>query len=172
MAKLSNTNPVSEKTAKPERFSSLDALRGLLLFLLIGNGFGLAQLLPQERWSWITQQWAHCSWLGCSLWDLLPAGMLFVGGVAMPFSYANRQAKGQNWLRQCAHALKRTALLLVLGLYLDSYRENHLVLDLRGDLQQFALAYLLSFLVLPMGMPVQGVTLGFLLVGHTAALVI
>jgi predicted acyltransferase len=90
----------------------------------------------------------------------------------MPYSYANRQAKGQNWIRQFAHALKRAGLLLLLGLYLDSYRENRLVFDLRGDLQQIALAYLLAFLVLPLGMPGRGVTIGFLLVGHTAAYVI
>src|SRR4051794_26869671 len=90
MVKLRDTNSMSAKAAAPERFSSVDALRGLVLLLFVGSGFGLAQLLPQERWGWITRQWLHRDWLGCSLWDLLPAGMLFVAGMAMPFSYAQR----------------------------------------------------------------------------------
>jgi predicted acyltransferase len=129
-------------------------------------------MLDQTRWGWLTNQWAHRTWDGCTLWDLLQPAFLFFVGLAMPYSYANRQGKGQGWPRQLIHALKRSALLILLGLYLDSYHARHLVFDLRGDLQQIGLAYLLAFLVLPMGMPVQGVMVAFLLIGHTAAYVI
>lgn len=159
---------------KAERLSSLDAVRGVFLLLLISAGFGLRnpEMLNQERWGWITAQWTHRAWEGCSLWDLLQPALLFIVGVAMPYSYANRQAKGQGWPRQFMHALLRAGLLVLLGLYLDSYRADRLLFDLRGDLQQIALAYLLAFFVLPLGMPVQGVTVAFLLIGHTAGYVI
>ena len=159
---------------KAERLSSLDAVRGVFLLLLISAGFGLRkpEMLNQERWGWLTDQWTHREWTGCTLWDLLQPALLFIVGVAMPYSYANRQAKGQGWPRQFGHALVRTGLLVLLGLYLDSYRADRLVFDLRGDLQQIGLAYLLAFLVLPLGMPVQGVTVAFILIGHTAAYVI
>jgi predicted acyltransferase len=172
MVKLRDATADPARSAPPERFASLDALRGILLLLLVGHGFGLREMLPQEQWNWITLQWSHREWLGCSLWDLLPTGMLFAVGVAMPFSYANRRAKGQRWPAQFWHALKRTGLLLLLGMYLDSYRENRLVFDVRGDLQQIALAYLLTFLVLPLGMVVHGVAVVLLLFGHTLAHVI
>jgi predicted acyltransferase len=107
-----------------------------------------------------------------TLWDLLQPALLFFVGIAMPYSYANRQGKEQNWFRQFAHALMRTGLLIVIGMYLDSYRESRLVFDLRGDLQQIGLAYLIAFMVLPLGLPVQGVTTAFLLIGSTAAYVI
>jgi predicted acyltransferase len=155
-----------------ERLSSLDGARGVFLLLMVGGGFGLRQMLSADRWGWITSQWAHRDWQGCSVWDLLQPALLFLVGVAMPYSYANRQARGQNWVRQLVHALKRAALLIVIGMYLDSYRENHLVIDVRGDLQQIGIAYLLAFFLLPAGMPVQGVTVAFLLIGHTAAHVI
>ena len=174
MVRLRDTRAESDGSDQAERLGSLDAARGFFLLLLISSGFGLRdpQMVSQDRWGWLTNQWTHRAWEGCTLWDLLQPALLFIAGVAMPYSYANRQAKGQNWIRQFAHALKRAGLLLLLGLYLDSYRENRLVFDLRGDLQQIALAYLLAFLILPLGMPVRGVTVGFLLIGHTAGYVI
>ena len=100
--------------------------------------------------------------------------MLFIVGVAMTHSYVNRQAKGQSWFRQFVHALVRAAVLIVLGMYLDAMKlpEPKLIFDLRGDLQQIGLAYLIAFLVLPLGMPAHGVSVAFLLIGATAAYVI
>ena len=97
MAKFRDT---SADPGKPvERIASIDAMRGTLLLLLVANGFGLLkeQMLNQAQWGWITRQFAHRPWQGCSLWDLLQPGMLFVVGLAMPLSYANRQSKGQSW---------------------------------------------------------------------------
>ena len=174
MAKMQDDQPESDTGDKGKRLASLDAARGLFLMLLLSSGFGLRdpRMLNQERWGWLTNQWAHRDWQGCTLWDLLQPALLLLVGIAMPYSYANRQGKGQGWFRQFAHALKRTLLLIVIGIYLDSYRANQLVFDLRGDLQQIGLAYLFAFLVLPLGMPVQGVTVAFLLIGHTATHVI
>src|SRR5204862_1310472 len=69
----------------------------------------------------------------------------------------------------------RAAVLVLLGMYLDSYYAPggpKLVFDLRGDLQQIGLAYLIAFLVLPLGMPAYAVSAAFLLIGSTAAYVI
>lgn len=174
MVNLRGTKGDSDGGGKGERLASLDAVRGLFLLLFISGGFGLRnpEMIDQARWGWLTNQWTHRTWDGCTLWDLLLPALLFFVGVAMPYSYANRQGRGQNWIRQVVHAVKRAALLLLIGLYLDSYRANQLVFDLRGPLQQVGLAYLIAFLVLPLGMPVQGVTVGFILIGQTAAHVI
>ena len=148
-------------------------LRGLFLLLLVTSGFGLREMLNHEHWRWITEQWVHRDWEGCSLWDLLQPAFLFIVGVAMPYSYANRQSAGQGWPRQFLHAVMRAILLVVIGIYLDSMKaaDNRLVLDPRGDVQQIGIAYLLAFIVLPMGKIVQGMTVAFLLIGHTAAYV-
>lgn len=173
MVKLRDSRPEGDKPAKVDRLASLDALRGAILLLFISVGFGLRQMLgTEDRWRWITSQWEHRDWQGCTLWDLLLPAMLFCVGVAMPYSYANREAKGQSWPWQILHALIRSSVLLVIGVYLDSYRANRIVFDLHGDLQLIALGYLLAFLVLPLGMPAQGVTVAFLLIGHTTAHVI
>jgi heparan-alpha-glucosaminide N-acetyltransferase len=172
MVKLRDSNSDGGTTESAERLTSLDAVRGVFLLLFISAGLGVQEMLRDDRWNWITSQWSHREWHGCSLWDLLQPALLLLAGIAMPFSFANRQARGQNWFRQFAHAIKRAALLVVLGLYLDSYKEGHLVFDLRGELQQIGLAYLVAFLVLPLGMIVQSVTVGFLLIGQLAAYVI
>src|SRR5262249_7526731 len=126
MVRLRDTTIESDGSDKAERLGSLDTARGLFLLLLISSGFGLRdpQMVSQDRWGWMTNQWIHRAWEGCTLWDLLQPALLLIVGVAMPYSYASRQAKGQNWIRQFVHALKRAGLLLLLGLYLDSYREN------------------------------------------------
>ncbi|MBI1831446.1 MAG: hypothetical protein HYR84_08355 [Planctomycetes bacterium] len=172
MVKLRDDNSGSDASDKGERLASLDAARGLVLLVFIGGGFGLRQMLDPQRWGWIANQFAHREWQGCTLWDLLQPAMLFLAGVAMPYSYANREEAGQNWIRQFAHAIKRAGLLILLGLYLESWQAQRLVFDLRGELQQIGLAYFLAFLVLPLGMPAQGVTVAFLVIGHTAAHVI
>jgi heparan-alpha-glucosaminide N-acetyltransferase len=170
MAKFRDNKSDSDKPAKEERLTSLDAFRGSILLLFICGGFGLKQMLTDaQRWGWITSQWAHREWEGCTLWDLLLPAMLVCVGVAMPYSYANRQAKGHSWFRQGMHAFLRTGVLLALGVYLDSYRANRLVFDLHGDLQQIACAYLLAMVVLPLGLPAQGITVAFFLIGHTTA---
>jgi predicted acyltransferase len=174
MVKLRD-NPGDAKPERAERLASVDALRGLLLLLFISGGFGLKEMLTDERWKWLARQWSPSGWEGCTLWDLLCPGMLFIVGIAMPHSYANRQAMGQNWARQFLHALCRAAILVALGIYLDSYfarPEPKLVLDLHGDLQQLGVAYLLAFLLLPLGMSVHGLGAAFLLIGVTAAYVI
>ncbi len=169
MVKLRDNRPENDKPVKVERLSSLDAVRGVILLLFIGAGFGMKEILRDPRWNWVTNQWDHRPWDGCTLWSLLLPAMLFCVGVGMPYSYANRQAKGQGWPWQFLHALIRASLLLLIGIYLDSYDKNKLVFDLRSDLQQIGLAYLLAFLVVPLGLAAQGVSVGFFLIGHTAA---
>lgn len=177
MVKLRDSNAdLAARPDKIERLACLDAVRGFFLLILICAGFGLndpqQQMLGPERWGWLIDLFKPRDWQGCSLWDLLLPALLFCAGIAMPLSYINRQARGQSWFRRLAHAVLRAAILVALGIYVDSYRQDRLLFDLRGDLQMIGLAYLLAFLVLPLGMPAQGVTVGFLLVGSTAAYVL
>ncbi len=172
VAKIPALGAKPSKGPKQDRLASLDALRGLLGLVLLSVGFGLRVLAPHPRWSWLADLFSPRDWLGCSAWDLLQPGLLFAMGVAMPLSYAQRQGKGQGYLRQLLHALLRGGILFLLGMYLDSLRDNHLELECRGDLQILALAYLLAFLVMPLGWQVQALMVFICLVGHTLAFVV
>src|SRR5437773_6096674 len=122
MVKLRDTKPDGGSNENGECLASLDAVRGVFLLLLVGAGFGLRDpgMINQERWGWLTNQWTHRAWDGCTLLELVHPAFLFLVGIAMPYSYANRQAKGQNWIRQFAHAVKRSVLLILIGIYLDA----------------------------------------------------
>jgi len=61
---------VPEKTM-PGHLVSLDAYRGLIMLLLISDGFGLASLRKHSGWAWIAYQMDHSPWTGCTLWDLI-----------------------------------------------------------------------------------------------------
>ena len=169
MVKLRDNKADGDKPVAEERLASLDAVRGVFIALCISGGFGIREMLRDPRWNWLTSQFGLREWEGCTLWSLLLPGMLFCVGVGMPYSYVNRLARGQGWPMQFLHAVIRTSLLLLIGLYLDSYEKGKLTFDLRTELALIALSYFLAFLVFPLGMAAQGVTVGFFLVGHTAA---
>ena len=71
MVKLRDINTDAAKPDRVERLGSLDALRGTLLLLFVSAGFGIKEMLADERWKWITRQWTTTAWEGCTLWDLL-----------------------------------------------------------------------------------------------------
>ncbi len=173
MVKLRDKNPAND-SPKEERLAGLDAARGVFLFLLVARGLGVTNpaMLDQNRWGWLTSQWTHRAWQGCTIWDLLLPGMLLCAGMAMPYSYANRLANGQAWPRQFLHVLLRSGLLILLGVYLDSFDRARLSLEPRGDLQIIGIAYFFAFLIMRLGLAAQGVAAAFLLVGHTAIYVI
>jgi predicted acyltransferase len=148
---------------------SLDAYRGFTMLAMASAGLGTAHLAHHPTWGWVADQFEHCAWAGCTAWDLVQPAFMFIVGVAMPFAFARRQDRGESWARQFAHALRRSLLLVVLGIFLDSYGQSQIYVQFIRVLQQIALGYLLAFLVLHRGPWVQGLTAGFLLLAHAAA---
>ena len=49
-------------------------------------------------------EFEHAPWTGCALWDLIQPAFMFMVGVALPWSVANRQARGENFGRMFGHA--------------------------------------------------------------------
>ncbi|MCI0737998.1 MAG: DUF5009 domain-containing protein [Gemmataceae bacterium] len=152
-----------------DRLVSLDAYRGFTMLAMVSAGMGLAHLRGDAQWGWLADQFEHRTWEGCTFWDLIQPSFMFIVGVAMPLSFAVRQSRGETWLWQFMHAVKRAVLLVALGVYLDSYAQGTLFVQFIRVLQQIALGYLVAFVVLHLGPKVQAATAVFLLVGHTAA---
>jgi predicted acyltransferase len=90
----------------------------------------------------------------------------------MPFAFAVRLAKGEGWGRQFLHVVKRCSLLILIGVFLDSYAAGQWYFQLIRVLQQIAIGYFLAFFVLHLGTKVQALAAVLLLVGHTAAFMI
>lgn len=163
--------PRPANSAAP-RLISLDAYRGFTMLAMVSAGLGTAHLLNQPSWGWLADQLTHRLWEGCTFWDLIQPSFMFIVGVAMPFSFANRQGQGQSFARQLMHAVVRSMTLILIGLFLDAYSAGKFEvagIQFIRVLQQIAIGYLIAFLIMPLGAKVQAVATLFLLVGHTAA---
>ena len=158
-------------TAPAERLVSVDAYRGFVMLAMVSAGLGMQKLIGDPTWGWLADQLEHRDWEGCTFWDLIQPSFMFIVGVAMPFSFAVRQARGATWSAQFLHAVRRALTLIALGIFLDSFHTNPptIFVQFIRVLQQIAIGYLLAFLVLHKGPRVQAIAAGLLLVLHTAA---
>src|SRR3954447_19413533 len=83
------------------RITSIDVFRGFVMFLMLAEAMRLWTLhtaFPESRfWSIVAYNTTHVPWQGCSLHDLIQPAFSFLVGAAMPFSLANRRARGESF---------------------------------------------------------------------------
>src|SRR2546425_13149783 len=115
MASVSTTVAQETEIARPpsisvakERVASLDAFRGLVMFLMLAEVMRLwtvkAAYPGNWFWSFIAFNTTHVPWQGCSLHDLIQPAFSFLAGASLPFSIANRRAAGEPFRRMLGHA--------------------------------------------------------------------
>jgi len=147
-----------------ERLMSLDAYRGLIMLFMASSGFGLPQVAkeiaktnPDTWWRYLAFQVDHPPWLaattgqlfwGLSLWDLIQPAFMFMVGVAMPYSYARREARGDSYGSRLGHAMVRSLILVLLGVYLSSNWESQTNWAFMNVLAQIGLGYTFVFLLM------------------------
>ena len=83
------------------RLGSIDAYRGLVMFLMMAEVLALLPGRPTRCrasaiWEFLCHHQSHVEWIGCSLHDLIQPSFSFLVGVALPFSLASRPARGQS----------------------------------------------------------------------------
>src|SRR5579871_1618185 len=113
------------KIADPSaRLASLDAYRGFVMICLAGNGFGIvetAKSFPDNAtWQQLKFHFDHVPWTGCAFWDLIQPSFMFMVGVSLPYSYAKRKAAGDSYAWSLVHAIVRSIVLILLGIFLSS----------------------------------------------------
>ncbi|HEX9938893.1 MAG TPA: heparan-alpha-glucosaminide N-acetyltransferase domain-containing protein [Longimicrobium sp.] len=129
-----------ERPAAPGRLQALDVFRGITIagMLLVNN---------PGTWSTIYDPLEHAPWHGWTPTDTIFPFFLFIVGVAMTFSFAGQLAKGQPRGRIFGRAVKRAAILFLLGLLLAAFPYYNLDLgNLRipGVLQRIAVCFLFA----------------------------
>lgn len=148
------------------RLMSLDAYRGLIMLTLAGNGFGLldysTRRLEENPGSIVWQtvhyhtshpEWqSNWGWIGVSYWDLIQPSFMFMVGVAMAYSYRKRYERGETYGQMFRHALFRSIVLILLGVFLESLGRTRTHWSFVCVLSQIGLGYLVVFLL--MGRPV------------------
>jgi predicted acyltransferase len=135
----------------PERLLSLDFFRGATMFLLIAEFTHFFSYLYDPSLEGtvlysIAEQFHHHPWNGLRFWDLIQPYFMFIVGVAMPYSMANRLKRGQSQSQITRHAVQRAFILLFLGWALYCIDPGKIVFRFQNVLAQLAVTYILAYL--------------------------
>ena len=133
------SDPLAADAAAPQtaaRLLSLDVLRGLTVagMILVTDPGTYSHIFPQLR---------HAVWNGPTLADLIFPCFLVMVGISMTLSFAARLRRGNTHRRLMLHALRRSVLLVVLGLIVNGFPFYHLAtMRVPGILQRIGVCYL------------------------------
>jgi predicted acyltransferase len=164
---------VAQPPAAPGRLTSLDAYRGVVMFLMMAEVLDLARIAAAKPgnpfWQFLAHHQSHVAWIGCSLHDLIQPSFSFLVGVALPFSLASRAARGQSRARMTLHAAWRALVLILLGVFLRSIGRHQTYWTFEDTLSQIGLGYIALFLLGFRPTREQWAALGLILAGYWAA---
>jgi predicted acyltransferase len=155
------------------RLASIDAYRGLVMFLMLAEvlEFGtIARNVPDSPfWGFLAHHQDHVEWVGCSLHDLIQPSFSFLVGTALAFSLAKRAALGQSAAWLVGHALWRALVLVFLGIFLRSLGRERTNYTFEDTLTQIGLGYPFLFALGLRPRRDQWIALVLILVGIWAA---
>jgi predicted acyltransferase len=155
---------------KPERLLSLDTYRGFLMLVLATSAFQLHKLAAGVKqgpiWNFLTYEFSHPEYRSCSFWDLVQPSFMFMVGVAVPYSVASRRAKGDTPKQILGHALRRSLILVLLGVFISSNGAKQTDWTFVNVLSQIGLGYTFLILLEGRGLRLQLATLAGILVGY------
>lgn len=148
--KINRIASMNVKSSK--RLLSLDVFRGLTMFLLMGEAARVyASFTAASQGSWLEifmMQFHHHPWNGLRFWDLIQPFFMFIVGVAMPFSYKSRSARGDSHTTIRNHIFYRCFLLFLFGTGLHCVYSHKLVWELWNVLTQLSFTILVAFFLM------------------------
>jgi predicted acyltransferase len=158
------------------RVASIDAFRGLVMFLMLAEVMRLWTLhtaFPESSfWSVVAYNTTHVPWQGCSLHDLIQPGFSFLAGASLPFSIASRLKRGEGFGRMLGHAVWRSVVLILLGIFLRSLSSTRTYWTFEDTLTQIGLGYTALFLLARASLRVQIAAFVSILAGFWLAFVL
>ncbi len=135
-----------------KRLASIDALRGFDMFWLMQEQASLilviAATLHLPGQALLAKELDHTPWIGITAWDLIAPLFLFIVGLTLPLALNRRKEYGQSNKVIVGHILKRTVILILLGLVFNGILKMDFA-DYRwtGVLQRIALSYVFAALI-------------------------
>ncbi len=145
-----------KQTAAPregngQRQASIDAYRGVVMFLMLAEVLHLAKLASNYPENVFLQHLqfhtSHVEWIGCSLHDMIQPSFSFLVGVALPFSLAARLARDASTASMILHALLRSIILIAMGIALRSMNREITNFTFEDTLTQIGLGYFFLFCI-------------------------
>lgn len=161
------------RTTVAPRNAAVDAYRGLVMVLMMGEVLRLAEVarsFPGSRvWQLLAFNQSHVEWAGMSLHDTIQPGFTFLAGASLPYSIRSRMRKGESFKRMLAHTIWRSFVLIALGIFLRSVDRPITYYTFEDTLTQIGLGYAFAFL-LAFARPMwQWFALGAILFGYWLA---
>ncbi len=133
------------------RLVSVDALRGFDMFWIIGGGTifeSLVEVYNHPVTETIHNQLHHVEWKGFHFEDLIFPLFLFIVGVVLPFSITRRVERGHSRTLLYLHILKRSAVIILLGLIFNELlRFDWAQMRWPGVLQRIGLCYFFAAII-------------------------
>src|SRR6187401_1458173 len=158
------------------RIAAIDAFRGFVMFLMLAEAMRLPTLrnaFPDSRfWSIIAYNTTHVPWQGCSLHDLIQPAFSFLAGASLPFSIASRKWRGERFGQMLGHAVWRSVLLMLLGIFLRSMESRQTYWTFEDTLTQIGMGYTFLFLLAFTSLRTQVITFVVILVAFWTAFVL
>ena len=168
-----NTSGPTGTTAPPARNVAVDAYRGLVMLLMMGEVMQWAEVYKAYPaslfWRILAFNQTHVEWAGMGLHDTIQPGFTFLVGVALPYSIAARTAKGQSFNRQLIHTIWRSLVLIFLGFFLRSTGASQTYFTFEDTLTQIGLGFTFAFLLAHCRPRWQWTALGVILFGYWLA---
>lgn len=160
----------------PDRLMSMDAYRGFVMTLMAAELLqfqAVHEALPGSTvWAFLARQQSHVEWVGCTLHDLIQPSFSFLVGVALPYSVASRANRGESFGNQFRHALRRSLILILLGVFLRSIHQSQTYFTFEDTLSQIGLGYPFLFLMGRTSVRQTWLAFGLLLVGYWLAFIL
>ncbi len=157
----------------PTRLTSADIYRGFVMLLMMAEVLHfqrVSEALPESGfWAFLASQQDHVEWIGCSLHDLIQPSFSFLVGVVLPYSIASRLTQESSFTKVFGHALKRSLVLILLGIFLRSQYKNQTYFTFEDTLSQIGLGYPFLFLLGFRSQKVQITTLIIIIIGYWLA---
>jgi len=128
---LSNV-PSHTPTTQPPRITSIDALRGFVMFMMIfvNDLSGAGKIVPD----WMVHfSDRHRDGSGMTFVDLVFPAFLFIVGMSVPLAFGGRMAKGQPVWKTLGHVAIRTISLLFIGILMVHETPDTAALGWSGD---------------------------------------
>ncbi|MGB4400345.1 MAG: DUF5009 domain-containing protein, partial [Daejeonella sp.] len=110
------------------RVASVDVYRGFVMLLMMAEVLSLSKVseaLPGSSfWRVIAFNQSHVEWIWLSLHDMIQPSFTFLVGVVLPYSILSRRNKGASVSNLLLHTLKRSLILILLGIFLRSMNSD------------------------------------------------
>jgi predicted acyltransferase len=155
------------------RVASIDVYRGFVMLLMLAEVMRLssvAKALPGNYfWAFLGYNQSHVDWTWLSLHDMIQPSFTFLVGVVLPYSIASRKNRGADTAAILKHTIKRSLVLVFLGIFLRSLHSTQTYFTFEDTLTQIGLGYTFLVILAFYSPRIQLIALIVILVGYWAA---